>query len=199
MSLTDLLISVEPVRDRLRLSHNPESENVELLLDASTRHVAVARFGVDLFNDPNPVASLADRATAQKGALLLVFAGGRASIDLCASALLRWHGLVPQPERQHDFTYLRNATGRIRLADNERSWYEAINQSNRGTDLTAFRDATVHRVVRQDTAVVIGGEHSTYLSPFLAVPGSEEAREQLDGLATFVEERWSEFWRSFAS
>lgn len=62
-----------------------------------------------------------DGATIQTGALLMVFGSSQTSIDLCATALLRWLGDVSQPGWEHDFEDLRrwNDDGRISLARGE--------------------------------------------------------------------------------
>ena len=160
MSLQTLLEAAAPTRERLRSSGNPESTNVETRLDVSARHVAAARLGAELFNGPSSLAVLADRATVQTGALLMVFGSGQTSIDLCATALLRWLGDVPRSGREHDFEDLRRRTtdGRISLANGEQQWFDAIAMSVSGKELTDFRHAIIHRVVRQDVRVVIGGD-----------------------------------------
>ena len=197
MSLQRLLSAATPTREKLRSSGNPESTNVETRLDVSARHVAAACLGVELFDSPSSLSLLADGVTVQTGALLMVFGNGQTSIDLCSTALLRWLGDVPQPGREHDFEDLRRriTDGRISLTKDEQQWFDAIATSNTGAELTDFRHAIIHRVVRQDVKVVIGGTHSTTISPTTPAAGTEEAYIKLDRIAKFVEDRWREFWR----
>jgi hypothetical protein len=196
MSLQTLLKAAEPIRAKLRSSGNPESTNVETRLDVSARHVAAARLGAELFDCPSALSVLSDGATVQTGALLMVFGSGQTSIDLCATALLRWLGDVPRVGREHDFEDLRRRVkdGRTSLTKGEQQWFDAVATSATGGELTDFRHAIVHRVVRQDVRVVIGETHSTIISPSTASAGTEEAYTTLDRLATFVEDRWQEFW-----
>ena len=159
MSLQTLLEAAAPTRERLRSSGNPESTNVETRLDVSARHVAAARLGAELFDGPSSLAVLADGATVQTGALLMVFGSGQTSVDLCATALLRWLGDLPRSGREHDFEDMRRriTDGRISLFKGEQQWFDAIATSAPGQELTDFRHAIIHRVVRQDVRVVIGG------------------------------------------
>lgn len=196
MNLQTLLRGAEPIRQKLRSSGNPESTNVETRLDVSARHVAAARLGSELFNQPTVLGAHADGATVQTGALLMVFGSGQASIDLCATALLRWFGDIPPAGREHDFEDLRRRVtdGRTSLNQGERRWFDTVATSATGAELTDFRHAIIHRVVRQDVRVVTGGTHSTIISPTTGSAGTEEADITLDRVATFVEERWWEFW-----
>ncbi|MDF1597863.1 MAG: hypothetical protein P1T08_17420 [Acidimicrobiia bacterium] len=197
MSLQALLASATPIRHKLRSSGNPESTNVETRLDVSARHVAATRLGAELFDSPGALGVFADGATVQTGALLMAFGSGQTSIDLCATALLRWLGAVPPPGREHDFGDLRQRVedGRVRLTKDEQSWFDAIATSNTGGQLTDLRHAIIHRVVRQDVRVVIGGNHSTTISPSTASAGTEEANITLNRVAKFVEDRWHDFWQ----
>lgn len=196
MSLQTLLNAATPIRHNLRSSGNPESTNVETRLDVSARHVAAARLGAEMFDSPSALSVLADGATVQTGALLMVFGSGQTSIDLCATALLRWLGDVPPAGREHDFEDLRRRVkdGRTSLTKSEQQWFDAVATSATGGELTDLRHAIIHRVVRQDVRVVIGGTHSTIISPSTASAGTEEAYTTLDRVATFVEDRWRDFW-----
>lgn len=196
MSLQTLLDAAKPIRQKLRSSGNPESTNVETRLDVSARHVAAARLGAELFNSPSALGVLADGATVRTGALLMVFGSGQTSIDLCATALLRWLGDLPPAGREHDFEDLRRRVlgGRTSLTKSEQEWFDVVATSTTGGELTDLRHAVIHRVVRQDVRVVIGGTHSTTISPSTAAAGTEEATITLDRVATFVEDRWHDFW-----
>ena len=189
MSLENLLREVDSVREAIRSSTNPEKTNVETRLDVSARHVCAARLGVDLFDNPASLALLADGATVQTGALLLVFGSGQASIDLCATALLRWLGELPPAGKEHDYRDLRElvAAGSVSLNVPQQRRFDGVKSSPDGQRL-------VYRIVRQD--VVVGGDPSVMIAPRAGAPGTEEARDLLARLASFVERRWQQFWLS---
>lgn len=84
---------------------------------------------------------------------MLTFASGKTSIDLCATALLRWLGHRPtQPDREHDFGALgrRLSNRSVKVSSRQRNWFDAVEGSDDRKKLKGFRDALVHRVVRQD-------------------------------------------------
>lgn len=201
MTLETLLKTVEPLRQTIRISGNPEARAVETLLDISARHVAAARLGVHLYTDPTIVGDFVDAASVETGALMLVFGCGRTSVDLSASALLRWKGHRPGPGREHDFEVLKSLVknGGIFLGSHQELWFRAVDLSV----LTDFRHAIIHRLVRQGVNVVIGRGTERVISPGTADPLHEEnygpesgpeAADLLNDVASFVEEQWKEFW-----
>ena len=198
MTLAELLASAAALHPVLSSSSNPEALNVGTRLQVSARHVSAAQFGARFFGDPTQVAPLTDSATAQTAAMMLVFGCGQASIDLCASSLLRWQGILPKQGRDHDFGDLTRqvSTGAVTLAPKQRRWYDTILSQPDGQQLTTFRDAIVHRVIRQDARV--GGFPRTSIAPSTSTSGIEEASILLQRIAAFAEARWREFWSAFA-
>ncbi len=200
MILAELLEWAKPVRERIRASENSEAVNVETRLDISARHVAASRLGEVLYEHPEALAVWASGATVQTAALMMVFANGQTSIDLCATALLRWHGDLPRPGFEHDFGDLqrRLADGRVTVSTDQREWFKAVAESDAGAELLDFRHAILHRVVGQSATVRPGGQHSYTISPTTAQPGNEEATVTLGRLAQFAEDRWHQFWQALS-
>jgi hypothetical protein len=196
MSLESLLEEVASVREAIRSSTNPEKLNVETRMDVSARHVSAAWLGVELFGNPQWLAVSADEATVQTGALLLVFGSGKASVDPCATALLRWSGVLPREGREHDFRDLQRlaADGTVSLSGSQRRWFDAVETSPEGRELLDFRHAIIHRIVRQDVAV--GGSSMVMIAPSTGAPGTEDGHNVLTRAASFVEQRWKQFWSS---
>lgn len=199
MTLQSLLDWAKPVADRIRESGNAEATNVGTRLHASARHVASARLGAELFMNPNLLAEPSS-ATVQTGGLMMTFGSGQTSLDLCASALLRWIGDVPKVGRDHDFGNLRERVrgGSVCLpAGGIQSWYDSVDQSDSGADLRDFRDAIIHRIVGQGVIARPGGQHSYFLSPSTGEARTEEASVMLTRFVVFTEDRWRQFWEAF--
>jgi hypothetical protein len=193
--LEDLLKAAGPARQMIRSSGNPQAHDVETLLDVSARNVSAARLGVQLFDDPSSVGDPGDSATAETGAMLMVFGGGQTSVDLCASAFLRWRG-HPRTEanREHDFGNLKHLVKTLGVQLGTSSdWFDAVRSSTDGKQLVNFRHAILHRLVVQNATV--GAVRSTTITWTKGEP-PEEASVLLDRLASFAEERWREFWQS---
>ncbi len=197
MSLDDLLEWVEPQRKRIHVSANLERVNVETRLLISARHVDASQLGVLLYDTPETLAIWASGATVQIAGLMTALGSAQTSIDLCATALLRWHGHIPPENREWDFKDLlgRLSAGRVSLTTSEQEWVDAMKRSEEWKELNNFRNAIVHRIVSQSATVGPGGQHSYTISPSTAQPpGPEEARVTLDRLVQFAEERWRQFW-----
>ena len=197
MSLADLLEWVEPQRKRIHVSANPEATNIDTRLQVSARHVAASRLGVLLFDTPETLAIWESGATVQIAGLMTALGSAQTSIDLCATALLRWHGHIPPENREWDFNNLldRLADGRVSLTTNEQEWVDVIDHSEEWEELTNLRNAIIHRIVSQSATVRPGGQHTYTISPSTTQPpGPEEARVTLDRLVQFAEERWRQFW-----
>lgn len=198
--LEALLGETASVRQAIRASGNPQAHGVEVFLDLSTRHVSAASVGSGLYQaarHPPVTGPLAvDGATIETTALVVVFASGKTSIDMCSTALLRWHGDVPtRPDREHDFADLkRKVKAGMVLSPPQQEWFDAV-QDPDGKKLVGLRDAVIHRYVRQDVDVVIGGSHTVRIAPSSSSPSdAEDAAVLLPRLAGFAEDRWRQFW-----
>lgn len=180
---------------------SPATLKPMVFLDLSTRHVSAANLGPSLFqaarNPPVTGPLAVDGATIETAALVVVFAAGKTSIDMCSTALLRWHGDVPtRSDREHDFADLKKKVKakQLILSPPLRKWFGAVQQLD-GKKLIGFRDAVIHRYVRQDVEVVIGGSHAVSLAPSGSLPGAaEDAAVLLPRIALFAEDRWRQFW-----
>ncbi len=116
-------------------------------------------------------------------------------MDLCATSLLRWKGFPrPKGDREHDVKKLKEEIKNIKLNPRQQKWFQKIS-SDRGTKFTDLRHAITHRHIRQDATV--GGSPRQTISPKAERPGNEEVANYLDTQASFVEQRWSEFWQAF--
>ena len=118
----------------IRASDNQEGVNIGTRLDVSARHVVVARLGADLHADPRTLAEIASEGVVQTTvAPLMVYGSGQTSIDLCASALLLWHGDLPKRTPGHDFGDLRWRVARdepkVKLTKGQQDWFDAIDGS----------------------------------------------------------------------
>jgi hypothetical protein len=194
MELEELLASVHSTSERLRVSEHPEKLAVASRLGVSAQHVAASRLGATLYEDPQLLDSQ-NGVVVRNGALVMVFGCGLASVDLCASALLRWAGHPPS-KNDHDFEDLRRMVKEddVALTSPEMKWYESVLGTREGKDLRDFRHAVVHRVIRRDINVVVHGPTTTKLSPDVSRPGHVDDVELTDRTAGFVEARWKEFW-----
>jgi hypothetical protein len=193
MFLNELLVSREPALQRIRESGNDQASFVETRLHIAARHVGAARLGASLFDTPEVLATVAGGATVQTAGLLSVFGSGQTSIDLSATALLRWHGFLPDGAREHDFGNLKNrvANGTVRLTEAEKDWFDEIAETDIGRELVAFRDTIIHKVLSQSATVRPGAGRPSYaLSTSTAIPGTEEAIDTLQRHTAFVEDRW---------
>ncbi len=202
MPLNSLLSSAEPSLKRIRESGNDQAAFVETRLHVAARHVSGAKLGVSLFDTPELLASVASPATVQTAGLLMVFGSGQTSIDLCASALLRWQGVLPDEGREHDFGNLKSKVDRglPRLSPEERVWFDKIADTEIGRELVAFRDTIIHKILSQSATVHMGDGRPSYtLSTSTAVPGTEAATDTLQRHTAFVEESWSQIVEAIAS
>ncbi len=192
-----LLQSAAPVRARIRAAGNDQGHRVETYLDISARHVVASRLGAGLYAEPTIVGILADPGSVETAALVLVFGSGQASMDLCATSLLRWNGIEPPKNKEFDVGELSTKIkkGLIGLSPPQRAWFDQVVDSPRGKQFGKFRAASIHRLVRQD--VTVGGLPRQTISHDPGSPGDKEAAELLDDHASFVEERWREFWNVF--
>lgn len=191
-----LLQSVAPVRANIREANNPQGHWVETYLDLSARHVVASTLGVGLYVDPTIVGTLADPASIQTAALMIVFGNGQASMDQCATSLLRWNGRLPDEDREHDVGDLKKEikNKNIKLNQRQQDWFQKV-ISDKGEKFIEFRHAITHRHIRQDATV--GGSSRQTISPDPGSSGHGEAAKVLHDRALFVEERWREFWHAF--
>jgi hypothetical protein len=202
MLLNNLLASAEPALKRIRESGNDQAALVGTRLHVGARHVSAAKLGASLFDTTEMLASVASSATVQTAGLLMVFGSGQTSIDLCATALLRWQGVLPGEGREHDFGTLKRQVerGLVRLTPEERAWFDTIADTAVGRELVAFRDTIIHKVLSQSATVNVGGSRPSYtLSTSTAVPGTEEAKDTLQRHTAFVEESWRQIVAAIAS
>jgi hypothetical protein len=171
---------------RLKANSHPQATYIEVRLHQAARLVSAAHFGADLFENPT-----IHEPTA---AMVLVFASGQTSIDLCATALLRWHGDLPPEGQEWSFSQLRKKASTLKLSDAQEAWYHELTTSAEAADLTDFRHAIVHRVVRMDATVRPGPTPNTVtISPSTSSAGTGNAALTLRRTASYVEDRWREF------
>jgi hypothetical protein len=189
--VNDLLGSIGPVVEALGRSAHPQAPYLQVRLVTSARNVVAAQLGAYLYEQPATVPT--DSASTQTAAMMLVFGCGQASIDLCASCLMRWKHQV-RSDGEWDFGQLRNwvTKNRHRLSVAEASWFDAVDGSAEGKELEDFRHAVIHRVVRQD--VNVGGYPLTTIAASTAAPGTDDTRAVLGRTVRFVEARWRDFW-----
>jgi hypothetical protein len=189
-----LLKSAQIVRGKIDASANPAINDLRRLLVVSACHVVSAYAGNVLYQNPEVLSPFdIDQASVEIAASpMLAFGSGRASIDLCASSLIRLRGFRPKPDREWDFKELKQRIkkGSVSLTAGEQSWFDDVDAA---PEWREFRHAAVHRAVRRDTTVS-SGARSSRISATLAKPGTEDSRVTLDRLVTFTEDRWRQFW-----
>jgi hypothetical protein len=105
--------------------------------------------------------------------------------------------VVPQDPAsgpEWDFGDLRKRINSLPLTVAERAWYEDLAASSQTEELTNFREAIIHRVVRIHATVRPGcGPNTMTISPSTEAAGTEDAGLVLDRAAAFVEEHWRQF------
>jgi hypothetical protein len=178
-------------------SNNPEAQEVATLLDVSATNVSVASLGVRMFKDPSSFAEPGDSATPQKAAMLMVFGGGKTSIDLCASALLRWRGVVSgDQKREPDLHRLNQEIKKGFGLASSTKWYDEVMSAD-GQRLVKFRHANAHRYIIQSVTVTPGAAQP-HLATIASARGEphEDMGTLLERLAGLSEELWIEFWAS---
>jgi len=164
MILRDLLQAARPWRTAIQESGRAYAHDVLTRLDVSTRHLSTVELGRQLepwWQDEdrsgNP-ALATDHGTVITAAQTLVFAGAQACIDLCASAIVHWHG-VHAADRDFDLGDL--ATKRLRghgvvLEPWAKEWRDRTKGDHRFELLDRYRGAQIHRIVQRSTTVRLG-------------------------------------------
>jgi hypothetical protein len=199
--LHDLLTVVGPLRDRIRSSGNKAAHEVETLMDVSVRHVSVAALGADLFRrgrtDGYAQETIgADQETFDLAAMAMVFVSGATSIDLCASALMRWHGQTPKDNPQFDLDDLRAECDRetVQPTPTQSEWLRLVDGSRYpASRFVAFRHAVVHSYVQVDVTIRVGRGTNLVSS----VPGKAQRRDTetfIPIAVDFVQQAWRQFW-----
>jgi hypothetical protein len=196
----------------IRVSEHDRKLDVDHLLSLSARHVSVVEFGRNLDRrldaDQSGTCTMldTDSATLETGLLTLVLASAVTALDLCAAALWLW--VNPKARRYADVENVQAAAedANLVIPDPLLSWLHRTKGSHPYRPVKQFRDAQIHRTVRQDAHVTVvdaigPGETSVQVSRSVSADPSKlpthERGELLDQVATFVLERWQTFWRLF--
>lgn len=219
MILDELLDTVKAYREVIRTSFHPNSQHVQVRMDVSARHVSACFLGSkleaswrkhgDVWGEVLPT----DHATVDTAGKTLVFGAGMTALDLCASALLHWQGATPHPGKDFDMNSLSSPPPGIELPDWGREWKDETKTSHNWQSLKDYRDAQLHRMIRQSVTV--------HVPPIVLVwppdaqmsgaPGrgwsevkirtdrggprpAEDKQTVFSEVPRFVRKRWEAFW-----
>ena len=119
-----------------------------------------------------------------------------ASIDPCASALLRWHERLP-PDSGYDFDFgdLQAQRKQVGLTPTQDDWFLSVSGSHHYRQLTDYRGAALHRIMRQSVTVRPGYDQQERLvSSSTDIAPKLDAEDLADQITGFVLDRWREFW-----
>jgi hypothetical protein len=208
--LDDLLLFAAPLREPIRSSGRPYAHEVETRLDVSARHLSAAHLGPVLeptwHADPERFAAVlpTDHATVTTAAQTLTFAGSMATLDLCASALLRWIDHRPRADREFDMGSLHTKCLRregVTLPAWADDWRRRLRSDATWKALRAYRDGQLHRIVRRDSTVTIGDppHHDVRLSADPLVRPVDRPGDLFSRVTRFTRGQWEAFWTRLAA
>lgn len=209
VSLKELLDFARPLRDPIRTSGKPYAQEIETRLDVSARHLSTVELGrqfepwwheEERMGEPNLAT---DHATVITAAQTLVFAGAQACLDLCASAIVHWHGVGANRDRDHDLSDLKSQRTRelgFELEGWARNWRNQTTGDDRYRFLDRYRGAQVHRIVRRSATVRLGtATNEAWLSPSPAEDPTDPVDDAYCRVAEFTRSAWAACWTALSA
>jgi len=210
MILDDLLELAQPFRDPIRSSGRGYRHEVETRLDVSARHLSTVELGRQLEpcwrrdNEAIRTHLPTDHGTIVTAAQTLVFGGAQACLELCASAVVHWHGRPAANDRDFDLGDLRSsALNKAGLTLD--SWAVAWRDRTRGDSRFAIwdrdRGAQIHRIVRRSSTVFVGSAPTSqsWLSASDSIDPNDPVEDVYETVLNFTREAWMEFWSALAN
>ena len=195
MDLVNVLLDhAKPAVEVLRTSGRVDAARLETLMAISARHVEAAYLGVELFQEPRSVDSVVSTAAVETAGLVVVFGSSMASIDLCASSLLRWLHREPTKGQEHSLKGLLRwlDEGKVFVPTAFDDWLDQV-RSDKASLLAEFRHDVVHQVLRQSVEVQIAVGNRKAIQR-----EGDEDWYQPDPFPPFAEVCWLLFWGAFA-
>lgn len=209
MILRDLLQLALPWRSPIQTSGRVYAHDVLTRLDVSARHLSTVELGRQLepwWQDEdrsgNPTLP-SDHGTVITAAQTLVFAGAQACLDLCASAIVHWHGI---PAANRDFDLGDLDTNRLRphgvvLELWAKDWRDRTTGDHRFKVLDRYRSAQIHRIVRRSTTVRLGESppSESWLSPSPSIEPSDPLTDTYATVSELTKTAWIDCWSGLSA